>query len=80
MNNSTETVFSSISAEDSDLKREINKAKVQAIGEHKYYSYLEDQQKKLSFHNLKTIKDLAKNFNKKPKKKKEYKKFKNRKK
>ena len=32
---------------------------------------LEDQQKKLSFHNLKTIKDIAKKFNsnKKPKKK-----------
>lgn len=69
MNNSTETVFSSISIEDSDLKKKINKARVKAINDHKYYSYLEDQKKKLSFHTLKNVEDFAKKFNlKKPKK------------
>ena len=69
MDNSTETIFSTISADDSDLKREINNAKVSAIADHKLYSYIDDQEKKLGNVALRNIDKLAKSFNKKKNKK-----------
>ena len=68
MDNSTETNFSSISADDSDLKKVINNAKVTAIADHKLYSYIDDQEKKLGNVVLRNIDKLAKSFNKKKKK------------